>query len=80
MVSIRIDTKDNCKLAKRLRNPSQTNGLIDFWVSWLSDNNLTDISADDLLHSHHMDKDGKKLNAYQLKVVNTYSKFWDLIN
>ena len=58
----------------------EIDGLTMFWQQWLTNNNIPQISADDLLREHHMDKYSViKLDDHQLKVVETFCRLWDLV-
>ena len=53
--------------------------LCNLWITWCEQNDMPDISADDLLHSNYMDDD-TSLTTKQAKFVEAFVSLWEIEN
>ena len=55
------------------------NRLCDLWTTWCEQNEISEISANDLYHAYYMDDD-TSLTIKQIKFVKLFIKFWEIEN
>ena len=62
----------------KLIEENTPNALVHLWSVWLKQNEIQEISAEDLLNSHYMDDSWKGLTMKQTNFVETFINLWEI--